>query len=248
MGKKDYPVTTAERLMTELISGKRRQVFPPAMEPDEYGLVFVGADLSVETVIEAYMKGCFPWTGAPPIPRFSPDPRLVLYPADFHASQRLRRLARRKTYRIRMDRNFRAVMRSCAAIPRPGQMGTWITDNMVETYYQLHRLNIAHSVEVYDREDRLRGGLYGITLGRAFFGESMFSWEPNTSKLALFGLCRLLRNLRFHFIDCQQVTAHLMRLGAIPIRRNEYIRRLDAALSYETLRGTWRDRPIPPLE
>ncbi len=210
------------QLMAELATGQRAHVLPREFFPDEFGLVYVGGDLSVPTIIEAYTKGCFPWTGEAPIPWFSPDPRLVLFPGRFRASRSLRKLARQKKYTIRFDRNFRGVMENCADIPRKGEKGTWITRNMIDAYCALHVLRIAHSVEVYDRDDQLCGGLYGLVFGRSFFGESMFSRTPNTSKLALFALCRMRAPYRLDFIDCQQVTAHMLRMGATPLRHREY--------------------------
>lgn len=224
---------------TELAAGKRSAAFPDQLQPDEYGLVYVGGELTVSTVLEAYTKGSFPWTGSRPIPWFSPDPRLLLYPKDFKPSKRLRRCFRQNRFHIRCDTAFRAVMRACAAIPRPGQPGTWITANMIDTYSRLHDLGIAHSIEVYDRENRLAGGLYGLCLGRVFFGESMFSRVPNTSKLALYALCNLLLEKDFHFIDCQQVTGHLMRLGAVPVRHNQYMETLRKGLDQDHLSGSW---------
>lgn len=227
------------QVMAELATGRRTHVLPREYLPDEFGLVHVGGDLSVPTIIEAYTKGCFPWTGEPPIPWFSPDPRLVLFPKEFRASKSLRKLARQNRYEIRFDRNFRGVMENCAAIPRKGEKGTWITGNMIEAYCALHVLRIAHSVEVYDQNDQLCGGLYGLAFGRAFFGESMFSWRPNTSKLALYALCRMLLPHRFDFIDCQQVTAHMLRMGAVPLRHREYRDLLRFTLSKDALSEKW---------
>lgn len=214
-------------------------MFPELIMPDDYGLVHVGGELSVHNVIEAYTKGCFPWTGEHPIPWCAPDPRMVLFPENFRASRSLRKLRRQKRFTIRFDRNFRGVMERCATISRKRQKGTWITDNMLETYCELHRMNIAHSVEAYDKTGRLCGGLYGLNFGHAFFGESMFSEEPNTSKLALYELCRVLSKKRFDFIDCQQVTLHLIRLGAVPISHPEYIRLLRSTLMYESWHERW---------
>jgi len=229
------------QIMNELVSGQRPSSFPKIPEPDEYGLVHVGGKLTVYSLVEAYAGGFFPWTGSEPIPWFSPDPRLVLFPGHFKASRRLRRLARQKKFVIRFDQNFRSVMENCAAIPRKGQKGTWITENMMESYGELHDLHIAHSVEVYDQNEVLCGGLYGLTFGRAFFGESMFSHVPGTSKLALYALCSVLVREKFDFIDCQQVTAHLMRLGATPLRRSGFMRLLKQTLSHDDYHKSWRE-------
>lgn len=224
--------------MAELGAGQRSHVFQENLEPDENGLVCIGGNLSVSTIIEAYTKGCFPWTGRHPVPWFSPDPRLVLFPEKFKASQSLRRLARQKRFLIRFDHNFRAVMENCAAIPRKREKGTWITENMISAYCTLHDLNIAHSVEVYEN-GQLCGGLYGLTFGRAFFGESMFSCVSNTSKLALYTLCRILAEKKFDFIDCQQASPHLIRLGAVAIPRREYLELLHKTLYYDSYHETW---------
>lgn len=222
-----------------LAAGRIPSAFPHVAEPDEYGLVFVGGDLTVATLVEAYTRGFFPWTGEHPIPWFSPDPRLVLFPDRFKTSRRFRRTLRQGRFTLRFDTDFDRVIRGCAEIPRPGQCGTWITPNMIDAYTRLHDLGIAHSVAVYDPSGRLCGGLYGLTFGRAFFGESMFSRTADASKLALWGLCRFLSARGFHFIDCQQVTGHLMRMGAIPIRRREYLARLGRALAFDSLHRDW---------
>lgn len=233
-----------KQLMAALAAGDRPQLFPAVLDPDEIGLVYVGGDLSVPSVIEAYTKGCFPWTGEHPIPWFSPDPRLVLFPEHFNASKSLRKLRRQQKFAVCFDRNFRTVMEYCATVPRKGQKGTWITENMIDTYCELHHLHIAHSVEVYDQKDELCGGLYGLTFGHAFFGESMFSSVSNTSKLALYELCRFLRKKRFDFIDCQQVTLHLLRLGAVSLPRRDYMRLLARTLLYESSHETWDEPKI----
>lgn len=227
-----------EHLKKELASG-RPGLFPDKLEPDSYGLVYVGGEMSVASVLEACAKGCFPWTGSHPIPWFSPDPRLVIFPRRFHLSRSLAKLVRKQKFDIRFDENFENVMRYCASVPRNGKHETWITENMIGTYTMLHRLGVGHSVEVYEN-DRLCGGLYGLALGRAFFGESMFSLVPNTSKLALLVLCGRLARENYEFIDCQQVTPHLMRMGGVPISRREYMNRLKHALNYKTPYGKWR--------
>ncbi len=224
-----------------LAEGRIPSAFPDAVGPDEYGLVFVGGELSIPSLVEAYTRGFFPWTGEHPIPWFSPDPRLVLFPENFRPTRRFRRTLRRGRFAIRFDTDFGGVIRACAAIPRAGQCGAWITDNMIAAYTQLHHLGIAHSVETCDASGRLCGGLYGLTFGRAFFGESMFSRSADASKLGLWGLCRFLAKEGFHFIDCQQVTAHLMRLGAVPVRRSEYLERLARALAFDSLHRKWSD-------
>lgn len=216
-------------------------MFPKYPKPDEMGLVFVGGELTVATVIEAYAKGCFPWTGEHPIPWFSPDPRLVLFPEHLNVSRSLRKLARQKKFTICFDCNFRAVMENCATVSRKGQSQTWITQNMLEVYGELYDLHIAHSVEVYDSTGQLCGGLYGLTLGHTFFGESMFHKVTDTSKLALYALCSVLTALHFDFIDCQQITLHFLKLGAVPISHSNYIRLLQRSLLYESYHESWKN-------
>lgn len=213
-------------------------VFPDDLEPNAHGLVALGGELSVPILLEAYSKGIFPWTGEHPIPWYSPDPRLILEPSAFRASRSLRKLARSDRFEVRFDTDFEGVVRACANMPRPGQDGTWITPNMIRAYTALHRLHLAHSVEVFE-DGELVGGLYGVSLGRAFFGESMFSRVSNTSKLALYRLCQWLEARDFHLIDCQQETPHLESLGAVAISRSEYLERLRVALREPTLQHRW---------
>lgn len=213
-------------------------VFPPDLEPDENGLLGWGANLDEATLLEAYSKGVFPWSGEQPIPWYSPDPRLVLYPNEFRAPRSLTRLARSGRYRVSFDAAFRRVMEACAETPRPGQNGTWINGDMVDAYTRMHERWFAHSVEVWD-DDSLVGGLYGVSLGRAFFGESMFHHARDASKLALYALCCALVEQRFHFIDCQQDTAHMRGLGATTIARAEYLFRLKRTLRSEGRQHTW---------
>lgn len=225
--------------MDDLRSGKQPSYFPDDLIPDENGLMCLGGRLTVHSVVEAYAKGMFPWTGADPIPWFSPDPRLVLVPKQFKASRRLRRIVRQNRFRVRMDFDYPKIMQVCAEVPRKGQAGTWITDNMIRTYCDLHKLHITHSVEVYDSNDDLCGGLYGLALGRAFFGESMFSFVSNASKIALFALCVFLNAKHFDLIDCQQVTPYLMSLGAEPVSRRAFLDRLERAVAAPSLHEHW---------
>ena len=234
------PPDTYVDFLEAMATGRRVPLFPDVLEPDPRGVVFVGGEMTVENVLEGYTRGCFPWTGEHPIPWYSPNPRLVLFPHRFRASRSLRRLYREDRYRLGFDQRFGAVLEYCASISRPNQEGTWITDNIKETYQALHHMNIAHSVEVY-RGDELVGGLYGLTLGRAFFGESMFHLQPDTSKLALYHLCQALAARDFLFIDCQQVTRHLMSLGAMPIWRHDYQKCLRRALRHPSHHRSWSD-------
>ncbi len=225
--------------------GAVAELFPEYLEPDEHGIVAVGAAITPRILLEAYSKGIFPWTGEYPIPWFSPDPRMVLEPMAFKASKSLRKLARQGRYEVRFDTAYRDVMRACSKVPRPEQLGTWITPNMLAGYGTLHRMGYAHSVETYDHDGALVGGLYGLSLGRAFFGESMFALASNASKLALYRLCTELASRGFAFVDCQQETEHLASLGAAPIPRSEYLQRLREALLPPTIQGPWTDWAHP---
>lgn len=186
------------------------------------GLLAVGGDLRPERLLQAYLHGIFPWfeAGQPPL-WWSPDPRMVLFPAEFHVSRSLQRQRRRTALRISSDEAFAAVIRACAA-PRPGGHGTWITAGMQASYEQLHRLGYAHSVEVWDGSN-LVGGLYGVALGQVFFGESMFSRTANASKLALAWLVPELAKAGYRLIDCQVASSHLGSLGARNIPRLDFL-------------------------
>ena len=201
--------------------------FPPleqAMRAPN-GLLAAGAELSPRRILTAYRSGIFPWFNAgEPILWWSPDPRMVLIPGEFRVSRSLAKSLRDTAYEARFDSAFEQVMRACAA-PRNGQRGTWIHEDMIAAYSALHALGYAHSVEVW-RDDMLVGGLYGIAIGRMFYGESMFSAVPNGSKIALAHLTRQLDRWRFGMIDCQMNTPHLASLGAREIPRGEFIAKL----------------------
>lgn len=201
----------------------RRPLFPPVDQiiPNAHGLVGLGGDLAPDSVLEAYSKGIFPWDGSKPYPWFSPDPRLVLRPERFHASGSLRKLRRQGKVEVRYDTCFREVMLGCSE-SRRGQEGTWITPKMVSVYGQLHKLGIAHSVEAWE-EGALVGGLYGLAVGRMFFGESMFARRRDASKLAFGDLCDRLARADYLAVDCQADTAHLRSLGAELIPRSAYL-------------------------
>lgn len=197
--------------------------FPPLQralrEPN--GLLAVGGDLSPERLVSAYRHGCFPWfQEGQPILWWSPDPRMVLFPAELHVSRSLRKTQRQGRFTVSFDRDFAAVIRACAE-PRAYADGTWITPAMQASYLELHRRGIAHSVEVW-QDDRLVGGLYGLAIGRLFFGESMFSRVPDASKIGFVTLVEQLRDCGFALIDCQMHTSHLASLGAREIPRNEF--------------------------
>lgn len=216
-----------------------RLLFPDPEEAEPSGLLGVGGDLRPSRLLLAYSQGIFPWySDELPILWFSPDPRLVLEPGRLHLGRTLRRVVRRGTYRVTADRAFERVIERAATVPRPGQDGTWITDDMRRAYTELHELGFAHSVESWQGE-RLAGGLYGVSLGRAFFGESMFSLEPDASKVALVYLARQLEAWGFDLIDCQVPTEHLMQLGAELWPRRRFLEVLAEAIEAPTRRGRW---------
>jgi leucyl/phenylalanyl-tRNA--protein transferase len=221
----------------------REVAFPdPALaEPD--GLLAVGGDLSPERLLAAYALGIFPWfDDRSPILWWSPDPRLVLEPRDLHVSRSLERTLRRGRYRVTADAAFERVIRSCARRERPGQSGTWITAGMVDAYVRLHELGFAHSFEAW-AGDTLAGGLYGVSLGAAFFGESMFADARDASKVAFARAVRWLGAAGATLVDCQVRTEHLVSLGAREIPRRAFLARLEAALRAPTLRGRWEIEP-----
>lgn len=194
-------------------------------DPD--GLLAVGGDLEPERLLAAYRRGIFPWYGAgEPILWWSPDPRAVLFTDELHVPRRLTRVLRQGRYRLSMDRDFAAVIDACARAPRRGQQGTWITPEMRAAYLELHRRGQAHSVEVWQNEV-LAGGLYGVAIGRVFFGESMFSRRRDASKVALARLVRQLGAWGFPLLDCQVASGHLTRLGARSIPRARFLQLLD---------------------
>ena len=216
--------------------------FPDPREADGRGLLAWGGDLAPERLVAAYAQGVFPWYDENPILWFSPDPRMVLRPAELHVARSLAKRLRAAPYRITLDTAFRDVIRACRETPRPGQDGTWITEDMLAAYCRLHELGFAHSVEAWERGagERLVGGLYGISLGRAFFGESMFAAATDASKIAFALFVRQLERWGFDFIDCQVTTEHLARFGATEWRRDAFLAALERALDAETRRGTWR--------
>lgn len=214
--------------------------FPnPLFAPDDEPLA-LGGDLSPERLIAAYSIGIFPWySPGEPILWWSPNPRFLLYPSNLHIpSSTLKELAK-SPCTFRMDHRFKDVIAACAKIARPGQTGTWIADDMQAAYMRLHELGLAHSVECY-LGDELVGGLYGVSLGRAFFGESMFYLIPEASKMAFARLLRLVfEEWKFAFVDCQMPTDHLRRFGATEVPRGKFLRDLAKSLDAPTRRGNW---------
>ena len=218
-------------------------IFPEPEEAEPSGLLAVGGDLRPERLLLAYARGIFPWFSEPPILWFSPDPRAVVRPAELHVPRRLERTLRQHKFNVTLDRAFGEVIRACASTPRPGQDGTWITSEMIRGYEALFELGFAHSCEAWS-DGRLAGGIYGVSLGRAFFGESMFHLERDASKVAWVTLVRQLQRWDFELFDCQLDNGHLRRFGVVAWPRSKYLEAVREALTQPTLRGRWQlDRP-----
>jgi leucyl/phenylalanyl-tRNA--protein transferase len=214
-------------------------IFPPPRLAEDSGLLAVGGDLSEPRLLLAYSIGIFPWyADGDPILWWSPDPRLLLFPDELKISRSLRQTIRKNIFRITMDTAFEQVIGNCAATRRKNADGTWITDDMMEAYICLHRSGYAHSVEAWS-EEKLEGGLYGVSLGSAFFGESMFSIKSNASKVAFISLVRQLVKWNFTLIDCQMTTPHLLSLGAREIPRTQFLSMLKSALRKPANKGKW---------
>ncbi len=198
-----------------------------------------GGALTVDRLLTAYEMGIFPWySEGEPVYWWCPDPRFILLLSDFHYPHSLRRELKNPVWKTTIDTAFEEVIRACAVSPRHGQKGTWITDEMIAAYTQLHRAGFAHSVECW-REGKLAGGLYGVSLGNIFFGESMFHRITNASKVALARLVNQLKHWGFHSIDCQMPTVHLEVFGAKAISRNNFLDLLKVALKQPTRQGSW---------
>ena len=215
--------------------------FPPVSralrEPN--GLLAAGGDLTPERLVEAYRRGIFPWySDDQPLLWWSPDPRMVLFPPELRLTRSLKKRLRRRDYAIRADTSFEQVMRACAE-PRDGQDGTWITEDMIGAYCALHEQGLAHSVETWIGGE-LAGGLYGVAIGRMFYGESMFTRATDASKIALAHLVTQLERWHFGMIDCQMKTPHLAAFGAREIPRAGFIRRLQELVNYAQPAGKWR--------
>ena len=206
------------------------RVFPPleAALAEPNGLLAAGGDLTPERIVAAYRRGIYPWYSAgEPILWWSPDPRMVLFPDELRITRSLAKTLRNAPYEIRLDTAFASVVSACAGVPRDGQAGTWITDEMRQAYIELHHRGYGHCVETWI-DGKLAGGLYGIAIGQAFYGESMFSLARNASKIALAHLCAYLKQRGFGIIDCQMETRHLASLGARPIPRSVFAGNLDS--------------------
>ena len=223
-----------------------RAPFPPVdralTEPN--GLLAAGGDLSPERLIDAYSHGIYPWySRGQPLLWWSPDPRMVLYVDEVKVSRSLAKRIRRQDFEVRLDTAFDDVVDACASIARQAQFGTWITREMALAYGRLHRLGYAHSVEAW-RGGELVGGLYGLALGNVFFGESMFSFESDASKVALAGLVQLARARAIPMIDCQQETDHLASMGARPIPRRDFALALTKLINSTAIPAGWAAGPL----
>ncbi|RMH17410.1 MAG: leucyl/phenylalanyl-tRNA--protein transferase [Acidobacteria bacterium] len=215
--------------------------FPDPRRAAAHGLVAVGGDYHPLRLLAAYMNGIFPWPHEEiPYAWFSPDPRMVLPPAELRTPRSLRKVIRRRRFTVRYDTAFETVIERCAEAPRPDERGTWITGELKEGFLELHRLGLAHSVESW-RDGRLAGGLYGLALGGLFCGESMFFDQPDASKVAFVHLVERLRDWGFLLVDCQIYSEHLARFGAREWPRDRYLDAVAEALRLPTRRGPWTE-------
>jgi leucyl/phenylalanyl-tRNA--protein transferase len=213
--------------------------FPPAEDANEEGIVAVGGDVTPERLLVAYRNGIFPWpVRGYPLLWFSPDPRFALAPADAHVPRSLRKAIRKGHFRVTADTAFAEVISACAAVPRPHQQGTWITTDLQDGYLGLHEIGYAHSIEAW-LDDRLVGGLYGVALGKAFAGESMFATEPDASKVAFTTLLGHLSAWDFRILDCQVHTNHLARFGATMWPRDRFLSEWRAAVEGPSMFAPW---------
>ena len=201
-------------------------IFPPQSHAEPNGLLAIGGDLSIERLLLAYSSGIFPWFNEDdPVLWWTPDPRFVIIPSELRVSKSLEKVIRKEKFRVTANKAFNEVIKSCAQIRKKGGEGTWITKEMIAAYCRLHEMGFAHSIESW-HDNELAGGLYGLCLGKCFFGESMFHTITDASKVAFVTMVRDLEKQNFHLIDCQMPTDHLKSLGARGVRRNEFLDRL----------------------
>lgn len=216
-------------------------VFPKPELAEADGLLAVGGDLSPLRLLTAYSLGIFPWFNEDnPILWWSLDPRLLCFPREITFSKSLMQRIKRREFEVKIDANFRKVVELCANVKRNNQKGTWISAEIIDSYMQLHQMGYAHSFETY-KENRLVGGLYGVSLGAMFSGESMFHLETDASKVAFYYLIQFAIKHHFHFIDCQQVTPHMLSMGGRAVARKEFLQGLRESLNKNTLVGKWND-------
>ncbi len=214
-------------------------IFPHPGLGNGDGLLAIGGDLSIDRLLLAYANGIFPWYDeSSPIMWWSPNPRMILFPNKFKISKSLLQTVRNKGFKVSFDKNFDEVIKNCAELPRPGQSGTWITPEMQKAYIELHNEGFAHSVETW-HDDRLVGGLYGISIGRVFFGESMFFTERDASKVAFYYLVERLKTWDFEVIDAQQDTLHMRRMGAELVKLDAFLELLKKSIQHPTIGGKW---------
>lgn len=223
-------------------------VFPDPRKANPDGLLAVGGDLTPTRLLLAYESGIFPWFSPPdPLLWWSPDPRCVIFTDKVKVSKSMRNVLNRNEFEVTYDKDFLGVMSGCRSVDRPGQDGTWITSEILEAYHNLHDLGMAHSIEVW-HQGELVGGLYGVSIGKIFCGESMFANKSNASKVALIHLCRRLHKWGFELIDCQIYNDHLGSMGAEHISRAEFLQKLDEAMEKDSIIGNWGDLNIEPKE
>lgn len=214
-------------------------IFPSPELAEDNGLLAVGGDLSESRLLLAYSKGIFPWySEGDPIMWWSTDPRMILVPDKFKCSRSLKQTIKKGIYQVTMDSAFESVIMHCASVHSRNDGDTWITDEMIEAYIHLHRSGLAHSVETWF-DDKLVGGLYGVSLGSAFFGESMFAEKSNASKVAFVLLIQQLQKWGFTLIDCQITTSHIKTFGAHEVSRRKFMTLLESALTIGTRKGKW---------
>ncbi len=217
----------------------KRLDFPPAWLARSDGLLCIGGDLSPGRLLLAYKNGIFPWFSMDePFLWWSPDPRLVLFPREINISKSLNKKIKKNLLNVTMDNAFEQTIQCCAKPRKEGYEGTWLVDEMIDAYIQLHDMGYAHSIETW-RENKLVGGLYGVCLGGSFFGESMFSFENDASKIALVALASYLKNQRFDLIDCQVTTTHLLNMGACEISRNSFLDIINKSVKRKDLKNIW---------
>ncbi|MBN2893580.1 MAG: leucyl/phenylalanyl-tRNA--protein transferase [Bacteroidales bacterium] len=219
----------------------KEPLFPSVEEATEDGIVAIGGRLNTEWLIEAYSRGIFPWFNeGEPIMWWSPDPRAVMKPSEVKVHKSMNSYFNQKKYQLKIDSAFEKVIGYCSNVPREGQDGTWINSSMIDNYIKLHNKGFTHSFETWEN-DILVGGLYGISLGKAFFGESMFSLKTNASKFAFISMCRILEKNEFNLIDCQVHTNHIESMGCKMISRKEFLKLVTENNKKETLKGNWNE-------